>query len=211
MVRGRRLPLSPGEMLLIPGYSPHYHQAEPSVPLEWFFLSFECENSLWHSRLGERVIRPAEEDMQLFDIACRHLFEGQATEAALTLSLFHESLLKTSAEDTPEDRWLTRIQEWAKQVEGAPTIEALAEELGGSESHLRAQFREKTGLSLGAYLLHLRMVRAVEDLHDAHFSITEVAYRAGYASPGNFSRAFAREMGMSPRAFREKRVPQRES
>ena len=190
-------------MILIPGYSPHYHQADPDLPLEWFFLSFECENRLWHSTLGERVIRPAMEELEVFDQACRHLFDGRATEAALTLSLFHEALRQNLGETTPEDRWLARIQEWAKQVEGAPTISGLADEMGGSESHLRAQFREKTGLSLGGYLLHLRMVRAVEWLHDSQLSITEISYRSGYGTPGNFSRAFHREMGVSPRAFRE--------
>lgn len=203
VVRVRTLPLSPGEMLLIPGYSPHYHQAVPDMALEWYFLSFECENPLWRSRLGERVFHPSEDEQALFDEASSLLLTGQVTEAALTLSLFHESLMKHLPESTAEDRWLLRIQDWASRVEGEATIRELAKELGGSESHLRAQFREKTGVSLGAYLLHLRMVRAVECLHDSQLSITEVAYRLGYGTPGNFSRAFRREMGVSPRAFRD--------
>jgi AraC-like DNA-binding protein len=207
VLRGRPFPTGPGDMILIPGYTPHLHQADPGEELEWCFLTFECENSHWRSRLGERVWRPGSAARERFDRAADLMFAGKAAEAALTLSLFHEALLRDTAEEIgPEDRWLARIQEWAREVEGTPTVGVLAEELGGSESHLRARFREKTGLSLGGYLRHLRMVRAVEDLHDPRWSVTEVAYRAGYANPGNFSRAFARELGVSPRRFRERLV-----
>lgn len=203
VIQGRPLPLHPGEMILIPGNTPHYHQAEPEAELDWCFLTFECTNPAWASGLGGRIFVPAPEESALFHRAAVCMVEGRAAESALWLSLFHESLLRGRVQGRePEDRWLSRIREWAWQVEGAPTIQALAEELGGSESHLRARFREHTGLSLGGYLLHLRMLRAVEALRDPRRSITEIAFDLGYSSPGNFSRAFQREMGTTPKIYR---------
>jgi len=204
VVRGRLFHPGPGEMLLIPGNAPHYHTPLGSAPLNWFFLTFESGVERWRRGLGERLIVPDAAEREHFIAAVQAVRDGRAEEAALRLALFHEQALSRRAPAKPAvDPLLARVREWAvRERDHVPTLAELARELGGSESHLRQRFRDQTGLSLGRYLLHLRMVRAAEWLRDPRLSITEIALRCGYSSPGNFSRAFQKETGRSPRAHR---------
>jgi len=204
VVRGKTLILDAGDMLLIPGSTPHYHQADPEEKLDWCFLTFESQLFEWAQVLGEKILHPAPAEAALFHSVIESLLQDRAAEAAFTLCLFHERLSRSQPQAAhPQDVWVSRIRNWAMQSETPTTIGSLADYLGGSESHLRHRFRETTGLSLGRYLMHLRIVRAAEWLHDPRLSITDIAYRSGYETPGNFSRAFQREMGLSPRQYRK--------
>ena len=54
------------------------------------------------------------------------------------------------------------------------------------------------------HLTRLRMARARELLQGQRLNISEVATACGYASLQYFSRAFSKEYGLSPRAFRQR-------
>ena len=60
-----------------------------------------------------------------------------------------------------------------------------------------------------AYLTKTRMENARRLLLDADLTIKEVAAQVGYQDAHYFSRAFARESGMAPTAYRRKRLPRR--
>jgi len=82
------------------------------------------------------------------------------------------------------------------------TLHQLAEALGNSESHLRAQFRMLTGGSLGRHLRGLRITKACSLLHGTALSITQIAEQCGFESIYSFSRTFKAGCGLSPRAYR---------
>jgi transcriptional regulator GlxA family with amidase domain len=79
----------------------------------------------------------------------------------------------------------------------------LALALNISESHLRARFRRETGMSLGHYIRRTRLTHAASLLWESSYRITEVAARCGFGSVYAFSRAFKREYGLSPKAYRQ--------
>ena len=61
------------------------------------------------------------------------------------------------------------------------------------------------GTTFGAHLKKRRLHRCRSDLLDPslqHFTIGEICFRWGFADAANFSRAFAQEFGMTPRACR---------
>jgi transcriptional regulator GlxA family with amidase domain len=69
-----------------------------------------------------------------------------------------------------------------------------------SEQHFLRLFRASYGVSPGRYLSSLRIANAKHLLaHDR--SVTEVCMSVGYTSLGTFSRRFALETSLSPRAF----------
>ena len=82
------------------------------------------------------------------------------------------------------------------------SIARLAHALGISESHLRAQFRELTGCSLGHHLREMRLKKASSLLHGTDLTITQIAARCGFESVYSFSRSFKAVGGRSPRAYR---------
>lgn len=85
----------------------------------------------------------------------------------------------------------------------APNIATLAGALNLSESHLRTQFRQTTGRSLGGHLRSLRIQRACSLLHTTRLSITEVATQCGFESVYSFSRTFRVARGVTPSAYRK--------
>ena len=81
------------------------------------------------------------------------------------------------------------------------TVEALARSSGVSRSALYQRFAERLDVSPASYLTRWRMVLARRAL-STEASVTEVASQVGYQSEAAFSRAFKREVGASPSAWR---------
>ena len=94
------------------------------------------------------------------------------------------------------DRRVRRMIRWANEnLEGTPAINAAAGQVGLSPSRASHLFVEQTGLPFRAYVLWLRLVRAV-DAHAGGLSLTEAAHQAGFADSAHLSRAFRRMFGL---------------
>ncbi|QYY34495.1 AraC family transcriptional regulator [Ruficoccus sp. ZRK36] len=85
--------------------------------------------------------------------------------------------------------------------EGVDVV-AIAAHAGMSLSTLSRWFRKHLRLSPGEFLSQLRTARASKLLLDSPLNMTEIALECGYESPAAFSRAFRRQMGLSPSDFR---------
>ena len=59
------------------------------------------------------------------------------------------------------------------------------------------------GTSYGKLLRQVRHEMAGDYLRKKDYQIIEIAYLLGFADPSNFSRAFKRWTGLSPRQFRD--------
>ena len=82
------------------------------------------------------------------------------------------------------------------------TLESLARAVGCSRSVFAESFRTITGATAMAYLTSLRINRAITLIEGGATSLSEVAYMVGYQSEAGFSRAFLREIGVTPGCFR---------
>jgi AraC-like DNA-binding protein len=82
------------------------------------------------------------------------------------------------------------------------TIEELAHRVSASRTSLADRFRRATGMPPMRYLTRLRIAAAARELSGGSASVAEIAARVGYSSDAALSKAFSREMGVSPRAYR---------
>lgn len=82
-------------------------------------------------------------------------------------------------------------------------VEDIAGALGISRAYLNRCFQEREGCSVQAYLIRCRMRAAASLLQTTDLPVGEIGAAAGYEDPLNFSRAFHRFFGMSPRAYRQ--------
>lgn len=80
------------------------------------------------------------------------------------------------------------------------TIEAVAGRAGYSPGYFRALFAQHFEAPFERFVTMLRMRQAARDICDEHFP-ADIAARYGYASSASFSKAFRREIGISPRQF----------
>ena len=84
------------------------------------------------------------------------------------------------------------------------TVEELAAHAGLSRSALAQRFTDLTGQPPMQYLTRWRLRRAGAALKDSRRTVATLAEQYGYESESSFNRAFKREFGMPPAAWRRK-------
>ena len=84
------------------------------------------------------------------------------------------------------------------------TLEELAHRVALSRSALADRFAALVGEPPMQYLMHWRLALAARALRSGAEAIVRIAERAGYESDAAFSRAFKREFGMPPAAWRRR-------
>ncbi|EJL29020.1 bifunctional transcriptional activator/DNA repair enzyme AdaA [Novosphingobium sp. AP12] len=87
-------------------------------------------------------------------------------------------------------------------VEQAPSLPRLAEEVGYSPTHFQRVFKRAVGLSPAEYVRARRIDRAGDALTDGT-SVTGAIYEAGYGAASRFYEASRDRLGMSPSAWRD--------
>jgi transcriptional regulator GlxA family with amidase domain len=81
-------------------------------------------------------------------------------------------------------------------------LERLAAHVYLSPSHFSSLFRRALGVPPAHYLRQLRIRLAKELLLCTSLPVSEISQRVGYAELNEFSRAFRRDVGQSPTAYR---------
>lgn len=84
------------------------------------------------------------------------------------------------------------------------TVESLSEAFGLSRVQLFRKTKALLGESPNDFIQQLRLKKASQLLLESDLTVAEVAYQAGYSSPGYFSTAFKGRYGCSPSEWREK-------
>lgn len=87
------------------------------------------------------------------------------------------------------------------------SVAHLARRAGLSRSVFYDRFTDRVGEPPAAYLLRWRMTLARQALRDPRLPIAVVAERVGYGSEAAFNRAFKREVGVPPAAWRRAAPP----
>ena len=82
------------------------------------------------------------------------------------------------------------------------TCNTLSAKLAYSESYLRHLFREKSGTSVGQYIIDLRLTHARDLIESTNMNVADVASASGFGDPNYFSSAFKKKFGSSPLAYR---------
>lgn len=139
--------------------------------------------------------------------------DGSASmRAKLAELLFVEALRRHAASQSPEARgWLAGIRDpqigralmlLHQQTDRDWSVDELARQVALSRSALGERFTELVGQSPMQYLIGLRLAWAARALTSGSATIGQVAQRSGYESESAFSRAFKREFGVPPSAWR---------
>ncbi len=83
-----------------------------------------------------------------------------------------------------------------------PTLKQLGAVAGVHPVHLTRQFKQTYGSSIRAYMKRRRLQAAIGAVESDPTSLTEIAYRFGYADQSHFCRDFKRFADLSPRRYR---------
>ena len=84
-------------------------------------------------------------------------------------------------------------------------LSELSKVFGVSKTILCQQFKETNKMTIGEYILQIRMVRARKMFDEGYHNVAYVAERCGYEDAGYFSKCFKKYFNISPRDYCEKR------
>jgi AraC family transcriptional regulator, transcriptional activator of pobA len=87
---------------------------------------------------------------------------------------------------------------------GLPTVNYLASQVNLSPKYLSNLLKQETGKT-ALELIHLYMISEAKNLLvEGEQSISEIAYQLGFENPPYFSRLFKKEVGISPKEFKNR-------
>ena len=101
----------------------------------------------------------------------------------------------------PSDPRLRRfVEEMSKEPQSERNLNAWARFTGMSKRSLLRNFQQETGMTIGQWRQHLRILVALEKLSNRS-SVSETCFAVGYNSVSAFIKTFKRIVGMTPRAY----------
>jgi AraC family transcriptional activator of pobA len=82
------------------------------------------------------------------------------------------------------------------------SIREIARTVGMSPTRAKLVFHDAFGCGIITYLNHLKIWQAKRLLNDPSLSVDQVSRQLGFSSPSYFSRAFFKQTGETPTAYR---------
>jgi len=89
--------------------------------------------------------------------------------------------------------------------EGKLDYARLERQIGFSYAHIRDFFKKHTGISLGKYIRQRQLFASAFELLHTDKSIIELALTYGFSNHESYTRAFTKQLGRTPSAFRAER------
>ena len=135
----------------------------------------------------------------------------------LTWRTFTQHNLRTEpGADAPNPRVVgTTVYTLIKYIEdhifSIPDIRTLAQEMHFSYTYISHVFKQKTGMTLQRYILQVKIDKSKELILDDRWTLSEIANMLNYESLQSFSKAFKKEVGMSPSEFKRRSLTAGES
>lgn len=105
---------------------------------------------------------------------------------------------------TPYDRQLAKmlVENIEREIDNAAyDVEQLATDMGMSRSQLYTQCKETLQKTPAAFILEIRMKRAMQLIETRQLRINEIAYKVGFTDPKYFAKVFKKRVGMSPKNY----------
>ncbi|MFM0349787.1 helix-turn-helix transcriptional regulator [Paraburkholderia sp. RL17-347-BIC-D] len=227
-IRNREHVLSDRNVLLVNAWEPHFYehrpQSEPTVLLalylepDWlrevdrrfaysihprFFsrpsVALQGKLGRLHTDLLDILTDREGQSLQ----ALQGLIADMTGELVGVLPQRNELSAAGSVGGIAYDIRIRRAIEAMKEVRGiAPDFDDLAQTVGLSRPHFFHLFRKQTGMTPATFGSMLRMDLSIQSVSQQEMALQDVALNLGFDSPGNFTRFFARQQGVTPSQYR---------
>jgi AraC-like DNA-binding protein len=205
---------------ILPAEKRHAYGADPADPWSIYWFHFRGDQvRLFDSIIGKSVspdvsdIDRQHDRIRLFDEMYRNLDMGYGVEnleyISFCLTYYLASLKYVSQYGAmwkmKEHDVIRRSVIYMKEhLEDKISLSDISRAAGYSTSRLNVLFMQRTSYSPIEYYQQLKIRQACDYLQFSDLKIKEIAFRLQYYDPYHFSKSFSREMGLTPKAYRQR-------
>lgn len=189
-----------GDMVVVENQVSEYYfcgwpvQADGAPALARCYRSIPQNISAWMEELHveNKIQRPG------YQTACRGYMQ-----LIITALLRLQQDMKRSLAPAYGEALLKLVQELHQNMHASHTNSDMAQRLNISEDYFIRLFKQQFDQSPQQYLQHIRHQAAKRYLRETDFKIEQIGALVGYEDLQNFSHAFKKWQGVSPRAYRK--------
>lgn len=213
----------PGDIFCIPPKTPHTYYSDTEKPwtILWLHFSSHLLNESFITVDKKESMKDSQK-REMIESYLIDLFMMENKHFTLPNAIFMASLLnhllvtiyyfEDSSVTSRKNHLLTVcIQYMNQELRNELTLAHLTKKFNISSSYLNAIFQEETGKSPIEFFIKLKMDEACSLLRITNRKINEIANSLGYKDAYYFSRIFKRNIGVSPKKYRERfdKVPKK--
>ncbi len=176
------------------------------IPVIFLSASNAIEDKLKGFSLGavDYITKPFSEDEAVARVFL-HLNSKQRIDRLETM-VAQSALERVGDQAFPEDMLFSQaLAALDKRLAAPPGLVELARELGTNERKLTEIFRQRVGMTVFDYFSEMRLETARHLLEGSGMRVQAIAGHVGYRNAGDFTRAYRRRYGLSPREYRQVR------
>lgn len=213
---GKKYKLHKGQSFLIkPGQLISYYPDEKD-PWEYAWVNFsgiEAKKLLSYCALSENPVGLEEhtEFDLLFKQYAQQFCSNSAADICRNIGYFRIILASyieyypAIGYKTADELLIARAAEFIENNYRRPelNIDKIAEFVGINRVTLHRKFTEELGISPGNYLIKLRLQKACTLLKSGNYSVKSIAYSTGFSDQLYFSKAFKKQIGLTPSQYRK--------
>lgn len=206
------------DLFLIPPRTPHIYYSEKEKP--WTILWMHFSSPLLDELPYKRNLHPTMENAQkkeMLEADLVDFFYMDQKTITLENTIFMASLLKHilitiyyfADQDSHKRSYILTscIQYMTQNLNEYLTLEKLTKRFNISSSYLNKIFISETGKAPIDFFTKLKVDEACKLLRISKLKVIEIASLLGYQDAYYFSRVFKKNMGVSPRTYRERFTP----
>ena len=178
---------------------------------------FECQTYRYPKRLGvqslAQSILDAAISKNLYTKGLRaHLLKAKSEELLCRVverTLIYQARAGASPPLGPKDidRLFQAREILVSQLASPPTIPELARRIGVNATKLKRGYRTLFGNSIGEYIRKARLDLALFLVESTNIPLSDISHKVGYGYQSNFTQAFRRHHGKTPREMRGQSEP----
>lgn len=183
----------PGEIFIIKPENTYEYTADEENPWEYIWFSFDGELSSLFENLDD-IIKV--DSSAVLDMLHVDFLKNTRTEF-LTGKLYE--FISELLESVPaSNNYVKTVSDYVKaNYMNKLPIQDIATQINLNPRYLSRIFKAEKGISLQNYILKYKMNKAKELLKKG-FNVSETAKMVGYDDPFTFSKAFKKQLGISP-------------
>lgn len=168
-----------------------------------------CAQTAWHAKVlsdlqALSVLEQNKTELYLYEVLVRLVSLWLELQRNITLP-------KQKRESTVNERMRVFLQYIQKHYFETVTLETLARSANVSKSECLRCFRLSLRTTPCKYLTEFRLTKAAQLLQETNETIGSIATSVGMPQTSYFGKCFKEKTGCSPRAYRSKRIEERDS